>query len=61
MNIGGVSIILALGIANFLLLIFQLLSGFHKIKVPMGVHKKTGVALFIIVLIHGVLAILANA
>ncbi|MBN2078184.1 MAG: hypothetical protein JW838_04410 [Spirochaetes bacterium] len=61
MKIGGVSIILLLGVVNMLLLAFQLMTGLHRIKVPIGVHKKTGVVLFFCALIHGLLAALANA
>jgi hypothetical protein len=60
MTIGGISIILILGIINFLLLLFQLATGLRWIKVPFGVHKKTGILLFIIAAIHGMLGILAN-
>ena len=61
MKIGGVSIILLLGVANMLLLTFQLMSGFHRIRVPVSVHKKTGVVLFFCAIIHGLLAALASA
>lgn len=60
MKLFGVSIILLLGIVNLLLLTFQLLSGLHKIPVPLGVHKRTGVILFITATIHGLLGILAS-
>ena len=60
MKLFGVSIILLLGIVNLLLLAFQLLSGFHRIRVPMGVHKRTGVVLAITAVIHGLLGILAS-
>lgn len=60
MAIGGISIILILGVVNFLLLLFQLASGLHWIKVPFGTHKKTGIALFVTATIHGLLAILAG-
>jgi hypothetical protein len=60
MVIGGISIILILGIVNFLLLLFQLATGLHWIKVGFGVHKKTGILLFVIAAIHGMLGILAN-
>ena len=40
MTIGGISIILILGIVNFLLLLFQLSTGLHWIKVKFGVHRK---------------------
>jgi len=60
MSVFGVSIILLLGIINLLLLIFQLLSGLHLIQVKLGVHKKTGITLFITGILHGLLGILAN-
>ncbi|MBA4393379.1 MAG: hypothetical protein C0407_07485 [Desulfobacca sp.] len=59
MAIGGVSIILVLGIVNFLLLLFQLATGLRWIKVRFGVHKKTGILLFIMATLHGLLGILA--
>jgi hypothetical protein len=60
MKIGGISIILILGICNFALLLWQLSSGLRWIRVPFGVHRKTGITLFIIAIIHGTLAILAD-
>ena len=60
MTIAGVSIILILGILNFLLLLFQLFSGLHWIKVKFGVHRKTGILLFILATIHGLLGLLAS-
>jgi hypothetical protein len=53
-------IILVLGIINFLLLLFQLATGLRWIKVKFGVHRKTGIVLFIIATIHGLLGILAS-
>ena len=60
MKIGGVSIILILGILNFVLLLFQMSSGLRWIQVPMKVHRKTGIILFLSALIHGTLAFLAG-
>jgi hypothetical protein len=60
MTIGGVSIILILGICNLLLILFQLLSGLRVIKVKFGVHKKTGVTLLVVAIIHGFLAFFAS-
>lgn len=60
MKIGGVSIILILGIANFILLLFQLSSGMRWIRVPTNLHRKTGISLFITAFIHGTLAILTQ-
>ncbi|MDF1590103.1 MAG: hypothetical protein P1P89_01205 [Desulfobacterales bacterium] len=60
MVIGGVSIILILGVVNFLLLLFQLSTGLHWVKVKFGVHRKTGILLFVVACIHGFFGILAN-
>jgi hypothetical protein len=60
MTIGGISIILILGIVNFVLLLFQLSTGLRWIKVPFGVHRKTGIAFFIIASIHGLLGLIAG-
>lgn len=60
MVIGGVSVILILGLINFVMLLFQLSSGLRWIKVKFGVHRKTGILLFILAFIHGFLGILAN-
>ena len=60
MTIGGVSIILILGIINLGILVFQLLSGLHWVKIKIGVHKKTGLLLFCSAVVHGFLGILAN-
>ncbi len=53
MKIGGISIVLILGIANFILLLFQLSSGLRWIRIPMTLHRKTGITLFITALTHG--------
>ncbi len=47
-----------LGLVNLCLLFFQLLSGLKKIEVPVGIHRKSGIALFIIAVIHGIIAVL---
>ena len=60
MVIGGVSLILILGIINFVLLLFQLSTGLRWIKVEFGVHRKTGILLSVLAFIHGCLGILAN-
>jgi hypothetical protein len=60
MTIAGISIILLLGIGNFGLLVFQLVTGLHYIKVSLGVHKKVGIALLVMASLHGTLAILAG-
>ncbi|MBP1722314.1 MAG: hypothetical protein H6Q44_19 [Deltaproteobacteria bacterium] len=60
MKIGGISIVLILGVINFLLLLFQLSSGMRWIKVKMTVHRKTGITLFFVALCHAVLAYLAS-
>ena len=60
MVIGGVSLILILGIINFVLLLFQLSTGLRWIKVKFGVHRKTGIFLVVLAFIHGALGILSN-
>ena len=60
MTIGGISIILILGIINFILVLFQLSSGLRFIKVSFGFHKNAGIVLFFTAAIHGVLAILVS-
>ena len=60
MKIGGVSIILILGLVNLLLLSLQLSSGLRWIKLPSGVHRKTGIALFVTALIHGIIGIIVQ-
>jgi len=56
-KIGGISIILIFGIINLVLLFFQLGTGKQWIKVHFTTHKKSGVALLISAVIHGLLAI----
>jgi hypothetical protein len=58
--VGGISIILILGILNMLLILFQVSSGLRWIKVPFGVHKRTGSALFFSGALHAILAVLAS-
>jgi hypothetical protein len=60
MTIGGLSIILLFGILNFLLILFQLSTGLRWIRVPFGVHKKTGLTLLISATIHAILALFAS-
>lgn len=60
MNIGGVSIILMLGILNFLLIFFQLSTGLRWIKVPFGVHKKSGMTLLASATLHAILGLLTS-
>ena len=60
MTVGGISVILILGLCNLILLLFQATTGLRIIKVKYGVHKKTGITLLIIALIHGFLGIVAN-
>jgi hypothetical protein len=60
MEIGGISIILILGILNFLLILFQLSTGLRFIKVPFGVHKKTGITLFVSATLHATFAFLSH-
>ncbi len=61
MTIEGISIILIGGLVNLILLLFQLLSGLRYIKVPFGVHKKTGIILVFCAIIHGILGFIAQS
>jgi hypothetical protein len=56
--IGGISIVLILGVINFLLILFQLSSGLRLIKVSFLTHRKSGIALLITASLHAFLAIL---
>jgi len=56
--IGGISIVLILGVINFLLILFQLSSGLRLIKVPFVTHRKTGIALLISASLHGLLGVI---
>jgi hypothetical protein len=55
--IGGISMVLILGVINFLLILFQLSSGLRLIKVSFLTHRKSGVALLISASLHAVLGI----
>jgi hypothetical protein len=56
MQIAGFSIVAILGLINFLLVAFQLVTGLHLVKVGFGVHKKSGIALCCTALLHAVFA-----
>jgi len=60
MSVEGISIILVLGICNLALILFQLATGLRIIKIRLGVHKKTGILLLVVAVVHGILAILAG-
>ncbi len=51
--------ILAFGVLNIVLLAWQLLTGLHIIRVPVRLHRKTGIALAASAVIHAGLALLA--
>ena len=58
--IGGISIVLILGVINFLLILFQLSSGLRLIKVSFLTHRKTGIALLISASVHALFGILSQ-
>ncbi|MCJ7642266.1 MAG: hypothetical protein MUO29_10290 [Desulfobacterales bacterium] len=60
MKVGGISIILLLGVLNFILVLFQMSSGLRWIRVPLGLHKRTGITLVISATLHAILAYLAS-
>ena len=60
MTIGGISTILILGILNLVLALFQLSTGMHWVKVPIRIHRASGILLVISAFIHGSLAVLVE-
>ena len=50
------TIILTLGILNLLFIIFQVLTGFHVIKVRIRIHRIIGIVLAVTALVHGIIA-----
>ena len=60
MKIGGISIILLLGMLNMVLILFQMSTGLRWFRVPLGVHKRTGMLLFVSALVHALLAYLVS-
>ena len=50
------TIILTLGILNLLFIIFQVLTGFHVIKVRIRIHRIIGIVLAVTALVHGIVA-----
>jgi len=60
MTIAGVSIILLLGLANLVLILFQLATGLRLLRVRVGIHKRTGIALLVLAILHGTLAFLVS-
>ncbi|HSH52373.1 MAG TPA: hypothetical protein VK982_11680 [Bacteroidales bacterium] len=56
----GINIILWFGIINLILIIFQLLSGLHWIKIKYKTHKVFGIILFFTASIHGIYALIIN-
>jgi hypothetical protein len=60
MKIGGISFILLLGMLNMVLILFQMSTGLRWIRVPIGVHKRTGMILFVSALVHALLAYLVS-
>lgn len=60
MTLAGVSLVLLLGIVNFILLAFQLSTGLRWIRVPLGVHRRKGTILAASGTAHGGLALFAE-
>lgn len=56
----GINLILVFGLLNLALIVFQLLSGLRVIKVPMAVHRGTGILLCVCAVIHGAFAFLVS-
>ena len=51
--------ILAFGILNLILILWQLLTGLHVIRVSPRLHRNTGIALAASAVIHASLALIA--
>jgi len=60
MTIGGVSLILLLGLLNLGLVTFQLCTGMHWVRVPVRVHRISGMMLVASAVLHALLAFLAE-
>jgi hypothetical protein len=60
MSISGIPVILLLGVTLFTLLLFQLLTWLHYVKVPFRFHKKAGIMLFFLAIAHGFLGIMTT-
>ena len=60
MAISGISIVLMLGIINFLLVFMQVAGGLRWIPVSFIIHKRLGMMLAVTATLHGALAILAD-
>ncbi|MDD3815102.1 MAG: hypothetical protein PHZ02_10685 [Desulfocapsaceae bacterium] len=56
MQTDGISLVQILGIINFILLLFQMFSGQHWIRVKFGIHRKVGLVLVATASLHGFLA-----
>lgn len=57
MKIGGDTIMLISGIVNLTLIGFQLAGGLRWIKIPIKIHRKTGILLFVVASIHAAIGI----
>ncbi len=60
MTIGGVSFVLILGVINLLLILFQVGSGKRYLKVNFTWHRRLGLLLLMMAIIHAVLAYLSG-
>jgi hypothetical protein len=58
MKIGGDTIMLISGIVNLTLISLQLAGGLRWIRIPIKVHRKTGIFLFVAACIHAAVGIL---
>ncbi|MBN1790929.1 MAG: hypothetical protein JW830_10560 [Bacteroidales bacterium] len=52
------SLILPLGIINFILVLVQVFSGLKILKISFKAHKYCGIALGVFALLHGAIAII---
>lgn len=60
MLIFDIPVLLVTGALNFFLLLFQLITGLRLVKVKFGIHKTTGIVLFVVATLHAFFAVLAS-
>jgi len=56
--IGGVNVLMVSGIINLVLILFQVASGIHLLKVKPKTHRSAGILLLTTSIIHASMAIL---
>lgn len=60
MTIAGISLVLILGIANLVLVLFQVSTGKKWLRVNFAWHRRLGLVLLLTAIAHGLLAYLSR-